>query len=167
MGGNNPLITVLVALILGLTALVAIYFTFVFFNPNTPFNPLSPQRATVAAATRLARYAPTPVVTAVTVDQSYPATWTPTPTPTPRLTKTPTETRTVTPTRTPTPSRTPTFTPTFTPEPPTATPLPPMGETSQTFALLQSIYTNLLVLQEEMVSLKQAINLTKDAATDV
>lgn len=50
---------------------------------------------------------------------------------------------------------------------PTATPLPPMGETSQTFALLQSIYTNLLVLQEEMVSLKQAINLTKDAATDV
>ena len=124
MGGNNPLITVLVALILGLTALVAIYFTFVFFNPNTPFNPLSPQRATVAAATRLARYAPTPVVTAVTVDQSYPATWTPTPTPTPRLTKTPTETRTVTPTRTPTPSRTPTFTPTFTPEPPTATPLP-------------------------------------------
>lgn len=124
MRSGRRLATLFLVVVLGVTALVAGYFIFVYFNPNAPVNPLSPQNATVAAATRFAGYAgptspPTP-----TIDQSYPPTWTPTLTPTPQPTKTSTLTRTPTPSRTPSPTRTPTPTATFTPLPPSATPRP-------------------------------------------
>ncbi|MCB0197592.1 MAG: hypothetical protein KDJ65_36950, partial [Anaerolineae bacterium] len=78
MGGISRLVTLLLTVVLGVTVLLLAYFVFVFFNPNTPFNPLSPQRATIAAATRIAGYAPAPPPPTATRDQSYPATWTPT-----------------------------------------------------------------------------------------
>lgn len=129
MRKGDGLTTILVVIVLGLTALTLLYYVAVFFYPNTPFNPLSPQRATQMAQARL----PTAVVIQTpTLDPSYPATWTPVPTGTPPPTKTPTETRTPTPTRTntptdtPTPTRTPTPLPPTLPPPPTATSTPPL-----------------------------------------
>lgn len=125
---DNRLTTVLLAMVLGLTVLSILCYATIFIQPNIPFNPLSPQRATEAAQARLASLpTPGPGVTA-TLDQSYPPTWTPTSTNTPGPTKTPTDTRTPTPTKTATPTRTPTPTHTSTPLPPTlpptATPTP-------------------------------------------
>ncbi|MFQ5611166.1 MAG: hypothetical protein ACE5H9_03440 [Anaerolineae bacterium] len=119
--------TILLALVLGLTALVAVCYLAIFIQPNLPINPFPPGRAT---QTRQIAVQPPPTATP-TADQSYPPTWTPQPTATPLPTGTPTETRTPTPTKPPTstptplPTRTPTPAPTNTPPPPTNTPLPP------------------------------------------
>lgn len=117
---DSRLMTVLLAMIFGLTVLACVCFATIFLQPNIPINPLSPGRATAIAATRLALI-PTQAPTGTPVP-TYPPTWTPSPTFTPAPTKTPTETRTPTPTDTSTPTRTPTFTRTPTPVPPTDTP---------------------------------------------
>lgn len=127
-GLDNRVTTVLLSMVLGMIVLSVLCYATIFVQPNVPFNPLSPQRATEAAERALAALPPpAPAVTA-TLDQSYPATWTPSPTRTPGPTKTATDTRTPTPTKTPTPTRTntPTNTPTATntPPPPTVTPTP-------------------------------------------
>jgi hypothetical protein len=106
---------------LGMTILACLCYATIFIQPDIPFNPLSPYRATLVASQV------TPVVIlpiTPTVDQSYPATWTATPTNTPGPTKTATDTRTPTPTKTFTPTKTPTPTRTFTPLPPTVPPPP-------------------------------------------
>jgi hypothetical protein len=121
----NRLLTVLVAMIFGLIVLTVLCLATIFLAPDVPFNPLSPSRATVAAATRLAQ-APTPAPPTQTPIPTYPPTWTPTATFTPAPTKTPSDTATVTPTKTP--SSTPTATVTRTPTKvvvPTFTPYPP------------------------------------------
>lgn len=123
---DNRLTTVLVAMFLGMTILSCLCYATIFVQPNIPFNPLSPNRATIVAATTIAgQVASAPPAQIATPDQSYPPTWTTTPTNTPGPTKTPTDTRTPTPTKTPTPTRTSTptatFTPTLIPPPPTAT----------------------------------------------
>ena len=120
---NNVLI-ILIAMIIGVTILACLCFATIFFQPNIPFNPLSPDRATRVAATRQAQ-TPSPTITN-TPAATFPPTWTPTMTFTPLPTKTATNTRTPTATRTPTGTATliPTATataivlPTFTPEPP-------------------------------------------------
>lgn len=119
---DDRIITVLLGMIVGITILSLICFLTLFIQPNLPFNPLSPARATGIAATRLASL-PTPTATPYVIE-TYPPTWTLTPTRTPAPTKTPTETRTPTPTYTPSPTRTPTYTPSPTPLPPTNTPTP-------------------------------------------
>jgi hypothetical protein len=102
---DNRIVTVLLAMLLGLTILAAICFATVFLQPNLPFNPLSPDRATSIAGTRQAGI---PTVAATnTPPPTYPPTWTPSPTFTPPPTKTSTNTATVTPTRTPSPTSTP------------------------------------------------------------
>ena len=126
---DNRLTIVLLAMFLGMTVLACLCYATIYAQPNIPFNPLSPQRATeVALASQSdvpGQFIPTP-----TLDQSYPPTWTPSPTRTPGPSKTPTETRTPTPSRTSTATRTPTPTKTHTPTipppppPPTATPTP-------------------------------------------
>ncbi len=122
------LTTVLLSMMLGLTVLAVLCFATIYIQPNIPFNPLSPQRATAVAEARIAALPGDLGPITATVDQSYPATWTPTSTSTPGPTKTATDTRTPTPTKTATPTRTPTATATFTPLPPTlpptATPTP-------------------------------------------
>jgi hypothetical protein len=118
---DSRLTTVLLAMVLGITVLSILCYATIFIQPNIPFNPLSPQRATEVAATRIAAL-PAAVEVTPTAEQAYPATWTPTSTSTPGPTKTPTSTRTPTPTKTSTPTRTPTNTATSTPLPPT---LPP------------------------------------------
>ncbi|HMR64424.1 MAG TPA: hypothetical protein PKE64_10475, partial [Anaerolineae bacterium] len=116
------IIIILVALIIGLAILTLICFATLFFAPNLPLNPLSPERATRNAQTRVAQLqAQIPTSTPVPAE-TYPPTWTPTPTETPGPTRTPTETRTTTPTYTGTPTRTPTNTPTATLLPSTNTP---------------------------------------------
>lgn len=121
---DNRILTVLVAMIFGLIILTCLCLATIFFFPDVPFNPLSPGRATVIAATRLAQI-PTQAPTNTPVP-TYPPTWTPTLTFTPEPTKTPSPTRTATPTKTPSPTatRTPTKTPTIV-IPPTPTPFPP------------------------------------------
>ncbi|MEW5958678.1 MAG: hypothetical protein AB1801_13180 [Chloroflexota bacterium] len=126
---DNRLTTVLMAMVLGMTILSCLCYVTIFVQPNIPFNPLSPNRATIVAETALAAQissVPGPIF--ATPDQSYPPTWTTTPTNTPGPTKTPTDTRTPTPSRTATPTPTPTptktFTPTPIPPPPTATRTP-------------------------------------------
>jgi hypothetical protein len=116
-------------MILGMTILSCLCYATIYIQPNIPFNPLSPNRATTiaeAVATQNASLVSGPII--ATPDQSYPATWTPSPTSTPGPTKTATSTRTPTPTRTPSPTRTPTptdtLTPTPIPPPPTATHTP-------------------------------------------
>jgi hypothetical protein len=117
---NDRVLTVLAAMIIGLALLTLICFITLFLAPNLPFNPLSPARATVIAATRQAAI---PIETPTfTPPPTYPPTWTPSPTLTPGPTRTTTDTRTPTPTDTSTPTDTPTFTPTSTPLPPTDTP---------------------------------------------
>ncbi len=120
---DNRFTTILLTMILGMTILSGLCYITIFIQPNSPFNPLSPNRATIiaetAAAQNVAAVVP-PVV--ATPDQSYPATWTPTATNTPGPTKTPTDTRTPTPTKTSTPTQTPTPTDTNTPLPPTPPP---------------------------------------------
>ncbi|HXW01364.1 MAG TPA: hypothetical protein VEC93_23340 [Anaerolineae bacterium] len=126
---DNRWTTVLLALTMGLTILSVLCYATIFFQPNVPFNPLSPSRATEVALS-MPPEIPTQIMIVATPDQSYPATWTPTPTRTPGPTKTPTDTRTPTPTKTPSPTLTPTPTDTPTrvpptqPPPPTATPTP-------------------------------------------
>ena len=127
MGGtDNRLITMLLAMVLGMTLLALLCYATIFVQPNIPFNPLSPQRATAAAEGAVGEGLAVAQFPTATVDQAYPATWTSTPTKTPGPTKTPTSTRTPTPTKTSTPTRTPTFTstprPTLPPPPPTITP---------------------------------------------
>jgi hypothetical protein len=51
---NDRVLTVLAAMIIGLALLTLICFITLFLAPNLPFNPLSPARATVIAATRQA-----------------------------------------------------------------------------------------------------------------
>jgi hypothetical protein len=121
--GSN-LLTILLAMILGLIILLLVCFLTIFLQPDIPFNPLSPSRATDIAATRVALEPPT--ATPTTPAPTYPPTWTPTTTGTPVPTRTPTETRTPTPTYTssPTNTGTPTRTPTLV-VPPTNTPFPP------------------------------------------
>lgn len=126
---DNRLTTVLLSMVLGLTVLSILCYATIYIQPNIPFNPLSPQRATADAQARLASLPVQPEVVATTADQSYPATWTPTSTSTPGPTKTPTATRTPTPTKTATPTRTPTSTATATPPPPT---LPPTATATPT-----------------------------------
>lgn len=122
---DNQVTTVLLAMVMGMTILSVLCYATIFIQPDIPFNPLSPQRATQVALSEVAQQAaeqgrlPT-----ATLDQSYPATWTTTPTNTPGPTKTATSTRTPTPTKTPTPTRTPTATATPTPVPPTVPPPP-------------------------------------------
>ena len=124
---DNRLTIVLLSMFLGMTVLACLCYATIFAQPNLPFNPLSPQRATEVALERPAnvsnQFVPTP-----TPDQSYPPTWTPSPTRTPGPSKTPTDTRTPTPTRTSTATRTPTptktHTPTIPPPPPTLTSTP-------------------------------------------
>lgn len=121
---SNNLLVILIAMLIGLTILACVCYATIFLQPNIPFNPLSPARATNIASTRLAAI-PTPTITN-TPAATFPPTWTPTLTSTPLPTKTPTNTRTPTPSRTatgtptPFPTSTPTriVLPTFTPEPP-------------------------------------------------
>lgn len=120
---DNRLTTLLISVVMGMTILSVLCYATIFVQPNIPFNPLSPNRATAQALNNIAMVPPPAIVTA-TVDQSYPATWTTTPTRTPGPTKTPTETRTPTPTKTFTPTKTPTPTDTNTPAPPPPPPLP-------------------------------------------
>lgn len=120
---DNRWTTVLLALTMGLTLLSVLCYATIFIQPNVPFNPLSPSRATEVAL-RNPPPLSTQVVIVATPDQSYPATWTPTPTRTPGPTKTATDTRTPTPTKTPSPTLTPTPTDTNTPLPPTRPPTP-------------------------------------------
>ena len=122
---NPNIITILLAMFLGLIILSLVCYATLFLQPNIPFNPLSPDRATSIAATLFAQETPTPTITN-TPPATYPPTWTPSATFTPAPTKTATHTRTSTPTRTntPTPTNTPTRTPTVV-VPPTFTPVPP------------------------------------------
>lgn len=123
MGSDSRLSTVLLTMFLGMTVLAILCYATIFIQPNIPFNPLSPQRATTVAEARLAELEAAQIAAATnTPDPSYPATWTPTATNTPGPTKTPTSTRTPTPTKTSTPTRTPTNTATNTPLPPTIPP---------------------------------------------
>lgn len=104
MGQRDRIFNVLSLVMLGLTAILLLYYISIAINPFLPFNPFPPER-----------------VASYTV-----ATETPTPTPinTPVPTWTPTNTPTITPT--PPPSFTPTITPTPEPTspPPTRTPTP-------------------------------------------
>lgn len=123
---DNRLTIVLISMFLGMTVLACLCYATILVQPNIPFNPLSPQRATEVALAN--PVGPTAIIVTPTLDQSYPPTWTPSPTRTPGPTKTPTDTRTPTPTRTSTSTRTPTPTDTSTPvpppPPPTVTPTP-------------------------------------------
>jgi hypothetical protein len=120
---DNRWTTILLALMMGMTLLSVLCYTTIFIQPNVPFNPLSPNRATAIALSSPPEV-PTQIFIVATPDQSYPATWTPTPTKTPGPTKTATDTRTPTPTKTPSPTLTPTPTDTNTPVPPTVPPPP-------------------------------------------
>jgi hypothetical protein len=120
---NNQTTTILLAIVLGMTVLSFLCYLTIYIQPNIPFNPLSPNRATAVAILRTSE-APAAVFATATHDYGYPATWTPTPTKTPGPTKTSTSTRTPTATRTPTPTKTATPTHTFTPLPPTIPPPP-------------------------------------------
>lgn len=125
---DDRLITVLLSMVLGMTILSLLCYITIFFEPNVPFNPLSPRLAQTREAARQLALAPANPTATPRPNQTYPPTWTPSPTRTPGPTKTPTNTRTPTPTRTSTPTRTPTPTktplPTSTPRPPTVTPTP-------------------------------------------
>ncbi len=126
---DDRLATALTAMVLGMTLLSCVCYATIFMQPNIPFNPLSPGRATRIAAAQAA--VTVPALPTATPDQSYPPTWTPTLTKTPGPTKTATNTRTPTPTKTSTSTRTPiptdTRTPTVPPPPPPppGTPTPP------------------------------------------
>lgn len=124
---DNRMTIILISMVLGMTVLSCLCYVTIYAQPNIPFNPLSPQRATEVALANPSQ-GPVQVGPTPTLDQSYPPTWTPSPTRTPGPTKTPTNTRTPTPTDTNTPTRTPTATdtrtPTLPPPPPTQTPTP-------------------------------------------
>lgn len=120
---DDRLTIVLLSMVMGMMVLSVICYATIFLQPNVPFNPLSPSRATARSATVIAN-APTPTSTPLDTPEPYPPTWTPTHTNTPGPTKTPTDTRTPTPTKTNTPTRTNTPTSTNTPVPPTFPPPP-------------------------------------------
>ena len=123
---DRRLSTVLLAMVLGMTILAILCYGTIFTQPNIPFNPLSPQRATEVAVVNFAQIQQAVAQQAApTLDQSYPATWTPTPTRTPGPTKTATSTRTPPPARSSTPPRSPCPPPTNAPAPPPPPPLPP------------------------------------------
>jgi hypothetical protein len=129
---DNRVTTVLLSMIMGMTILAILCYATIFVQPNIPFNPLSPDRATLTAS----QAAPVVILPPTfTPDQSYPATWTPTPTNTPGPTKTATDTRTPTPTKTFTPTQTPTPTRTNTPVPPTLPPPPTATPTPLPFVV--------------------------------
>lgn len=121
---SNNLLIILIAMLVGLSILACVCYATIFLQPDLPFNPLRPSRATSIAAT-LSAQTPTVTITSTPVP-TFPPTWTPTNTATPFLTKTPTDTRTPTPSRTatgtptpfPTLTPTPLVLPTFTPEQP-------------------------------------------------
>jgi hypothetical protein len=125
----------------GVTILSVLCYTTIFIQPNVPFNPLSPNRATSVALSG-PPILPTQIFIIATPDQSYPATWTPTPSKTPGPTKTPTDTRTPTPTKTPSPTLTPTPTDTPTRVPPTLAPPPTATPTPTLLRLLHSNENN-------------------------
>jgi hypothetical protein len=135
---DNRLATALAAMVFGMTILSCICYATIFFQPNIPFNPLSPSRATAIAAA--VQIIPGPSQPPPTLDQSYPATWTPTPTKTAGPTKTATSTRTPTPTKTSTPTKTPTATRTNTPAP--APPPPRPTDTPTPFPFIVSSHSN-------------------------
>jgi hypothetical protein len=88
--------------VLVITACIGFYFLLVFISPNTPLNPLSPQKAARGLP-------PTPTATLIQLEP----TWTPSATPY------------IPPTQTPRPTFTPVYTPTlFSLIPPTKTPVP-------------------------------------------
>ena len=124
---DNRLTIILMSMFLGMTMLACLCYATIFVQPDIPFNPLSPQKATEIALAN-PPVGPTVIFATPTLVQEYPPTWTPSPTRTPGPTKTPTDTRTPTPTRTSTATRTPTPTDTSTPvpppPPPTVTPTP-------------------------------------------
>lgn len=121
--------TALLAITIGATLLMCLFFAAIFVEPEILFNPYPPSIATARADATLAALNPAPVVMAPTntSEPLFGPTWTPTISPTPSVTPTPTETRTPTPTSSPTatPSPFPTKTPT-----PTNTPLPPPPPTA-------------------------------------
>lgn len=134
---DNRITIVLLSMIMGMTVLSCICYATIFVNPDVPFNPLSPNKATAIAAQKTAvaptpTFPPTPTKDLATV---WPATWTPTPTNTPGPTKTATNTRTPTPTKTNVPTRTPTSTSTNTPLPPTLPPPPTNTPTPYPFVV--------------------------------
>ncbi len=128
---DNRLTTILLAMVMGMIILSCICYTTIFFQPNVPFNPLSPQNATKVAMAKALKGPTQTMLSTATQDTSYPATWTPSPTSTPFPTKTTTETRTPTATKTATPTGLPTATPTLTDIPPTIP--PPPTDTSTPF----------------------------------
>ena len=136
---DNRTTTILLAIVLGMTILSFLCYLTIYIQPNIPFNPLSPNRATAIAILRTSE-APVITIPTFTPDNSYPPTWTSTPTKTPGPTKTPTNTRTPTSTKTPTPTRTPTPTDTSTPRPPTLP--PPPTNTSTPFPYFVSSHSS-------------------------
>ncbi len=133
---DDRLTTILLSMVMGMTLLSCICYSAIFAQPNVPFNPLSPDRATKAAAIKALKGPTAGAVAAVGTqnigvrsDGSYPATWTATSTNTPAPTKTSTETRTPTATKTATPTGLPSSTPTETDIPPTPIPLPTATDT--------------------------------------
>ncbi len=59
MSNLGNLLTVLLAMIIGLIVLTLVCLLTIFLQPNIFFNPLSPNRATAIAATRLGHTPPT------------------------------------------------------------------------------------------------------------
>jgi len=96
---DDRLTIVLLSMVLGMTILSVLCYATIFIQPNIPFNPLSPQRATDTAATAIAKLPTSTPIPIERPDQTYPPTWTPSPTRTPGPTKTTTQTRTPTPTK--------------------------------------------------------------------
>jgi len=135
---DNRLTTVLLSMVLGITVLSIICYTIIFVQPDVPFNPLSPQRATIIAEAKTT-VAPIPTLTQPPA-ATWPPTWTPSPTNTPGPTKTTTETRTPTPTKTNTSTPTNTSTSTSTRIPPT--PVPPPTNTPTPFPFAVSSHSS-------------------------
>ncbi|MDM8528510.1 carboxypeptidase-like regulatory domain-containing protein [Anaerolineales bacterium HSG24] len=131
---DDRLATVLISMFVGLTALSCMCYAVIFLQPDIQINPLSPKRATVAAA-KITVAAPSPTLPPRPTEEPYPPTWTPSPTNTPGPTKTPTQTRTPTPTKTNTPTKTSTPTKTNTPIPPTLPPPPTNTPTPYPFVI--------------------------------
>ena len=48
-GSNSRLTTILLSMFLGMSVLAIICYATIFVQPDIPFNPLSPQRATIEA----------------------------------------------------------------------------------------------------------------------
>ena len=122
-------LNVLSLVVVGLAALILLWYLVLLVNPSGFYNPFAPQQPTETVLVVVV--SPTPTDTPVP-----PPTWTPTSTPTmgptssPPPSRTPTKTPTVTPTWPPTPSPTPTPTATLTP---TLAPTPRATRSPQPF----------------------------------